>query len=699
MSGAGKYGEGYDGVIFRNIEDVLLYFGFSSDEEIKGDVFVVFDKRQVKSASKNNGMYSQATGNVFKQSANPVLAQEEQLRQDFKQKIIDAHRPEEEAEQLSHIYIATNRYFSKYSGIPLDKIIQADNLSAEVVPSTEGNRGKSLFYREKTDIFGNIIQEAKTILQLTNEADKSTALHELGHIFLNKFRRLAASGMLKGRANQDWQTLVKALKLEGIDFSQELSVEDKRTLSNAHEEFAVSFEKYLMTGKAPTSKLKHVFEAFKRWLTDIYHSIRDLMYEGSDGQLHTFELSPKVREVFDSMLSVDSSQKKHTLGKQETIRDVLNIIQTEQGRKSAGSIWVDYARVSPEEAKRISEATGLNINTWYIHTLSGEAITHTLNRHGIGNEQRKDQLPITEADFERIPDIIKNPDEISIGIERVTGGNNDTIVYKKRINGHILIVEEVRTRRGKLAFHTMRKTKAGYDYDLSKEGHPIVKEKAKSQRITSDNEATPNVQLPHALSSNDSLHSDTDTINSDTTESYNQIIGIGGARKLDESEGVTTRMDNLKIARQMERKGLDTKKIWLATGWMRGTERKWRYEIMDGRLITRHRFNQKLQDEYEALIEKSSNYDSESAEREIEMIQQMSPEELKAYIEATQNSSEDNDSDFDISMLTPEEQERYKELEKYIEPSLSDIFDAPELFRAYPELKKVMVLEVPPSNN
>ena len=308
---AGKYGEGYDGVIFRNIEDVLLYFGFEAGESTKGNVYVVFDKHQVKSADKNNGLYGQATGNIFKQSANPNLsAKEEKLRQDFKQKIIDAHRPDEEAEQLSHIYMAANRYFSTYTGIPLDKLMQADNFSTEAVSDIGDNeniRGRTLFFREKRDLFDTIIREARTIMQLTKKADSSSALHETGHIFLDKFRRLAASGLLKGKAKQDWATLVKELRLEGIDFTKPLSARDKQRLTDAHENFAASLEKYLMTGKAPNSKLKHAFEAFKRWLTDVYHSIRNIMYEGADGQLHTFDISPKVREVFDSMLGVDSS--------------------------------------------------------------------------------------------------------------------------------------------------------------------------------------------------------------------------------------------------------------------------------------------------------------------------------------------------------------------------------------------------------
>ena len=91
--------------------------------------------------------------------------------------------------------MAGNRYFSRYTGIPIDKLVQADNLSIDTVQNIDGDdniRGRTLFFRQKTDTFGSIIREAKTILQLANSADRSSALHETGHIFLDKFRRLAA---------------------------------------------------------------------------------------------------------------------------------------------------------------------------------------------------------------------------------------------------------------------------------------------------------------------------------------------------------------------------------------------------------------------------------------------------------------------------------------------------------------------------
>lgn len=49
-----------------------------------------------------------------------------------------------------------------------------------------------------------------------------------------------------------------------------------------------------------------------------------------------------------------------------------------------------------------------------------------------------------------------------------------------------------------------------------------------------------------------------------------QILGEIGAQNLDISEEVTFRMDNLLIAKDMEKAGKSPKEIRLATGWERG---------------------------------------------------------------------------------------------------------------------------------
>lgn len=57
--------------------------------------------------------------------------------------------------------------------------------------------------------------------------------------------------------------------------------------------------------------------------------------------------------------------------------------------------------------------------------------------------------------------------------------------------------------------------------------------------------------------------------------------GITGVTNLDKAEGTTTRQENYTIAENMEKSGKDAKEIKLATGWERGADGKWRYEVAD----------------------------------------------------------------------------------------------------------------------
>ena len=60
-----------------------------------------------------------------------------------------------------------------------------------------------------------------------------------------------------------------------------------------------------------------------------------------------------------------------------------------------------------------------------------------------------------------------------------------------------------------------------------------------------------------------------------------RFIGEKGASNLDAAEEATTRLDNLAIARQMEEANKDVKTIKMATGWERGADGLWRYEVED----------------------------------------------------------------------------------------------------------------------
>ena len=109
------------------------------------------------------------------------------------------------------------------------------------------------------------------------------------------------------------------------------------------------------------------------------------------------------------------------------------------------------------------------------------------------------------------------------------------------------------------------------------------------------------------------------------------LAGERGAAASDKAEERTFRMDNLSVARKMEEEKKDAKAIKMATGWERGADGKWRYEMPD------------------AKIKDTMNVGGGQIVK------------------------------------------RYEDDMLWNGGKLSDVIDAPELFKAYPQLKDVRI--------
>jgi hypothetical protein len=94
------------------------------------------------------------------------------------------------------------------------------------------------------------------------------------------------------------------------------------------------------------------------------------------------------------------------------------------------------------------------------HTVDNYAIVHTHNKHGQESKEiSRGQIAVLRSDYLLIPEIITEPNKISIGEKSSIG--TDLIIYEKEINGIIYFyVEEVRKKRKSLAMKTLYKRKA-----------------------------------------------------------------------------------------------------------------------------------------------------------------------------------------------------------------------------------------------
>jgi hypothetical protein len=114
--------------------------------------------------------------------------------------------------------------------------------------------------------------------------------------------------------------------------------------------------------------------------------------------------------------------------------------------------------VDAEEIAKIKSETGIDVTERYRHVVDKSGINHALKMHGDPKKEApRGQIAITQADLERIPEIIETPDSIKRGDDTKSGLKS--IVYSKAFNGDTIYVEEVRTGREELAFATMYKMK------------------------------------------------------------------------------------------------------------------------------------------------------------------------------------------------------------------------------------------------
>ena len=148
------------------------------------------------------------------------------------------------------------------------------------------------------------------------------------------------------------------------------------------------------------------------------------------------------------------------------------------------------------------------------------------------------------------------------------------------------------------------------------------------------------------------------------------FAGEKGAVRADREEEALTRQNNRDVAQKMEAAKKEAKAIKLATGWERGADGKWRYEIPDG-----------------------IYHPKGDAELKKALAKQPWREELNGL----------SDRILDGEGLSKEETERFNELAekeatfkadylKKEKPHLADWLENDELFKAYPELKRVGIV-------
>ena len=132
-------------------------------------------------------------------------------------------------------------------------------------------------YRDPKGAFSQRI-DRRAVISLFERADASTFMHETAHFF---FEELKAFAPTSEKSAQMLKTVNDWLGSDGASYTVEQT-----------EQFARGFEQYLREGKAPSSYLKRVFDAFMNWMRNLYKTAKEL----------NVKLNDEVRGVYGEIL-------------------------------------------------------------------------------------------------------------------------------------------------------------------------------------------------------------------------------------------------------------------------------------------------------------------------------------------------------------------------------------------------------------
>lgn len=173
------------------------------------------------------------------------------------------------------------------------------------------------YYQQKEEYAGAYEAENNAI-HIFSAGNESTAIHEGAHFFLSTLERLSQDTTIpeeaRGKIEEDlsvirnWASYSPEVMKEyrGTALSKEFREYEKAIKENPDDEsakerfmqerFARGFERYLLTGKAPSKELQGAFRRFKSWLTNLYRSAMNL------GKADAPE---EMKQIFDKMVATE----------------------------------------------------------------------------------------------------------------------------------------------------------------------------------------------------------------------------------------------------------------------------------------------------------------------------------------------------------------------------------------------------------
>ena len=172
-------------------------------------------------------------------------------------------------------------------------------------------------YNQSINGMTEIMKDGERIISIFKTADRSTFLHEMGHVFFDDIKNLAEMENAPEQLVLDWNKLKEWSEWDNAKGADN---------TKAHEKFARGWEAYLREGNAPTKGLQRVFRMFSKWLTRIYRAVTRL------GGLPPKEIQDIMARMIATQEDIDAYTKEQALEQFESSKLFTQLDEAEQAK-------------------------------------------------------------------------------------------------------------------------------------------------------------------------------------------------------------------------------------------------------------------------------------------------------------------------------------------------------------------------------
>lgn len=300
---------------------------------------------------------------------------------EVKAAVIPKGMPKEMKDFLSAQGIIVNEYDPEQDGHREQVTNEAQEKAGMYFQSANQNEDK----------YAGAYDAGENAIHIFSAGNQSTVVHEAAHWWLSMLSRIAEDKEFEeiSKENPQMEAALKKAKKDRMDirawamYAPEVMKEYKGTVLekefNAYEKeiqqnprdkewqerfiqerFARGFERYLMTGKAPTKELQGAFRRFKKWMISIYRTTKEIM-KNPQQALGLKEPPAEIKDIFDHMLATEEE---------------INAWSAEKRLHTIYDTGIDYTKTEKENVagwlEDIKETIKEEALSYFMHQIKGE---------------------------------------------------------------------------------------------------------------------------------------------------------------------------------------------------------------------------------------------------------------------------------------------------------------------------------------